>query len=374
MKIIYCINGTYNSGGMERILMNKANYLTDVLGYEVCIVTTEQKNRTNFFTFSPKVNFYDLGINYDKDKNIFFRYFLNQLKKKKHRRALTELLVQEQPDICISMFDWEMDFLYKIKDGSKKILEYHFSKNVKLIEAKNKVVYFLQKIRIWNWKRIVQRYERFVVLTEEDKKAWGDMYNICVIPNFLMELPKETASLTSNRVISVGRLSYQKGFDNLIKIWMIVHKVYPDWQLYIFGNGDKREELETMVSQLGLINSIFLKEPTATIENEYLQSSVYVMSSRYEGLPMVLLEAMSYGLPIVSFTCPCGPRDLIEKSFGSLIPSGDTDAFARELMIWMANYEKRQVAGKNARSAAGHYLQSKIMEKWNQLFLEVINS
>lgn len=370
MKIFYCINGTYNSGGMERMLMYKANYLADVLGYDVGIVTTEQKGRANFFTFSSKIIFFDLAINYDDDKNrsLVLRLFLKLLKKRKHQRILSELLIQERPDICISMFDRDMDFLYKIKDGSKKILEYHFSKNAKLIGAKNQVMYFFQKLRILYWKKIIRKYAHFVVLTEEDKKAWGDVNNICVIPNFLSKIPKESAALISKRIISVGRLGDEKGFDYLIKVWGIVHRVYPDWQLCIFGDGEKRKELENLVGQLGLSDSVFLKPPTQDIEKEYLQSSVYAMCSRSEGFGMVLLEAMSYGLPIVSFTCPCGPRDLVDESFGSLVPVGDIDTFARELMTWMASDGKRLIAGRNARCAAEHYLQAEIMGKWKELF------
>ena len=372
MKIIYCIGATYNSGGMERILMYKANYFADVLGYEVCIVTTEQRGRTNFFTFSPKIRFFDLGINYDEDKNKPFvlRLLLQLLKKRKHKKSLHELLIREQADVCISMFGQEMDFLYKISDKSKKILEYHFSKNIKLIEAPNQLIYFLQKIRLCYWQRIVQKYSHFVVLTEEDKQAWGDLSNICAIPNFLTELPVQEAMLTSKRVISVGRLEYQKGFDYLIRSWSVVHHNYPDWQLYIFGDGEKREELEKLVRQFGLMDVVFLKASTKNIGKEYLESSVYAMTSRYEGLPMVLLEAMSYGLPIVSFTCPCGPKDVVKDSFGSLLPVGDVDVFARELMRWIDNYEKRQKAGRIARCTAKNYLQSEVMKKWEFLLTE----
>ena len=135
MKVVYCINGIYNSGGMERVLMNKANYLVDVLGYEVLIVTTEQKGRAIFFRFSQHIRFIDLNINYDNDKNkaLWVRMLKKQIKQRIHKKRLDKLLKMERPDICISMFDRDASFLYKIKDGSKKILEYHFSKNVKLI-------------------------------------------------------------------------------------------------------------------------------------------------------------------------------------------------------------------------------------------------
>lgn len=374
MKIIYCINGTYNSGGMERVLMNKANYLAEVLGYEVSIVTTEQKGRNHFFIFSPKIHFFDLGINYDddRDKNLFRRLFLKQLKKKEHHKRLSQLLFQERPDVCVSMFDRDADFLYRIKDGSKKVLEYHFSRYSKLVSTQNRVIRWMQAIRIAGWKSMVRRYDRFVVLTEEDKKAWGNIPNMVVIPNFITDLPADRALLLNKRVVSVGRLNYLKGFDRLIKVWQRVHFAYPDWQLYIFGNGEKRQELEALVEELQLSDCIFLMPATLDIGEEYLKSSVYALSSRCEGFGMVLLEAMSCGLPIVSFDCPCGPKDLIGKSFGSLVPDGETEIFAKELMNWMADADKRKRASENARRTVGHYLQPEIMKKWQQLFESLV--
>lgn len=376
MKIIYCINSTFNSGGMEKILMYKANYLADVLGYEVCVVTTEQQEKTNFFKFSDKIRFIDLGINYDadKDKNILLRLLLKRLKQRHHRKLMTELLKRESPDICISMFCREMDFLAKIKDGSRKVLEFHFSKNMKLIEAKNKLMYYAQKLRIWSWRWAIRKYDAFVVLTEEDKQAWGEWKNIRVIPNLLTEYPEQKATLTAKRVISVGRISYQKGFDYLVDVWKIVHESYPDWVLSIFGNGEKGErlQLENRIREYGLDKTISLNRAVSNIGDEYLKSSIYAMTSRYEGLPMVLLEVMSYGLPIVSFACPCGPKDVVDEAYGNLVPVGDVDGFARKIMEWMDDVEKRKLAGVEAREAAKKYMQQEIMQIWCDLFQHLV--
>ncbi len=374
MKILYCINGVYNSGGMERVLMNKANYLADVLGYDVLIVTTEQKGRLAFFRFSQRIRFADLNINYEKDSDK--PLWLRMLKKKKkavvHRRRLEELLNAERPDICISMFDRDVGFLYKIKDGSKKILEYHFSKNVKLIEAGNFLIRWIQKMRISSWERMVQKYDRFVVLTEEDKQAWGNLRNIAVIPNALSAFPVETASLEEKRVLSVGRLSYQKGFDRLIDAWKIVNSFFPDWQLHIRGDGDKREELQEQITDLGLDNSVRLLPAISNIGAEYLQSSIYVMSSRYEGMPMVLLEAMSYGLPVVSFACLCGPKDVIsDGSDGLLCEDGNIKELANAVLILIRNAEQRKAMGREARMKSLQFSQKEIMRLWEKMFVEI---
>ena len=373
MKIIYCINSIHNSGGMEKILMLKANYLADVLNYDISIVTTEQRGQSHFFPFSKNIIFFDLGINYDedRDKNLFYRYILKQRKKRIHKQKLTSLLKKEKADICISMFDREFDFLYKINDGSKKILEYHFSKYIKVIEARNPIIKWIQKNRTNRWTSLVQKYHRFIVLTEEDKSQWGNLNNILVIPNFIPYINSEKSTNNSTRVISVGRACFQKGFDLLIDSWEIVSRKFPEWELYIFGNGDKRN-LEEKIQEKN-IHTIKLMPATSEIDQEYLNSSIYVMSSRYEGLPLVLIEAMSFGLPLVSFACPCGPKDIIKENYGSLVPNGNVEALAKELMKWMADYNKRKKGGYYAHEAAKQYSQEVVMKKWIELFDKVIN-
>lgn len=352
--------------------MNKANYLADVLNYDVSIVTTEQRGQKHFFPFSNKIKFYDLGINYDedKDRNIIYRLIKKQFKKKIHEQKLTALLYREKADICISMFDRDFDFLFKIKDGSKKILEYHFSKYIKVIEGKNPFMKCIQKRRTERWATKIRNYHRFVVLTDEDRLQWGNLDNICVIPNLIPHISPEKSSCTSRRVISAGRASFQKGFDLLIDAWEIVSVKFPEWKLYIFGNGDKHE-LEKQIQSRN-IHSIKLMPATSEIEKEYMESSLYVMSSRYEGLPLVLIEAMACGLPLVSFACPCGPKDIIKDSFGSLVPNGDTKALAAALMKWMENEDMRKQGGKCAYETSKQYSQEIVMKKWIDLFKEVI--
>ena len=365
MKLLYCINGVFNSGGMERVLMQKTNHFIE-LGYQVVIVTTEQKGRPCYFQFSDKICFYDLGINYQDDicKKFVHREVLKMWKKYKHRKALSGIVKKERPDVCISMFDMDVEFLWSIKDKCKKILEFHFSRNFKLISSKNKWMYFFQKLRLVFWKKIISKYDRFIVLTEEDKKAWGNMSNIEVIPNFIPIIPSAKSDLTQKVVISVGRLCEQKGFDYLIRSWSIVHDSYPEWKLYIWGEGEKRTELEYLIDKYNLSKVVFLKGLTKSISSEYLKSSIYAMTSRYEGLPMVSLEAMSYGLPVVSFECPCGPKDLIKDSFGKLIPNGNIDLFAASLMFYISNIDKRKEAGVAASKEALKYEKSELMKKW----------
>lgn len=368
MKLLYCINATYNSGGMERVLMNKTNYWVNK-GYDVVIVTTEQAGRKHFFLFSEKIKFIDLDINYSNadKKCLLLRFVIKWYKRLVHRKRLTQILNTEHPDIAISMFDYDFSFLYKINDGSKKILEFHFSKNIKRIEADNRLMYYIQQCRIWYWKRIVRKYSSFVVLTEEDKNAWNNINNIKVIPNSISSIPAECSSLNQKIVCSIGRLVYQKGFDLLIKAWKIVAQKFPDWQLHIIGRGNS-EYIYTLINEYNLSKSVIVKPATSQICLEYLNSSLYVMSSRYEGFGMVLIEAMSYGLPIVSFACPCGPRDIISDDFGTLVQPGNIQQLADALITWMSNDIKRKMGGQAARVSVQRFLEKNVMKQWEELF------
>lgn len=375
MRIVYCINSTFNSGGMERVLMTKANYLTDRVGHEVFIVTSQQHGRSSFFSFSDRIKFYDLGINYDEDahRNLFVRTSLKWYKMNRHRKLLSDYLNEVKPDIVVSMFDYEFCFLHKIKDGSKKVLEFHFCKRQKIIEAQNFLMRLIQRMRIYGWRRKIAKYDKFVVLTEEDKMDWGCISNIVVIKNPIMGIPKEKSNYEERKILSIGRISFQKGFDRLVKVWALVAPKYPDWELVIRGGGDS-SGLQKQVDELGISDSISIKPATTSISDEYLSSSILVMTSRYEGLPMVLMEAMSYGLPVIAFSFHCGPKDLISPAWGSIVPDGDIKSFALELMAWMNDEERRRLAGDQARSYISQFTQDKVLLEWIDLFNHLVES
>lgn len=367
MKIAYTISGIFNSGGMENILIHKANYLSDELGYDVTIITTDQKNRASFFELSPNVHHVDLGINYcDYRSSRLWYYHISRLKRK-HRKKLEQHLKENKYDIVSSLMDFDFGFLWKIKDGSKKILEFHFAKNSKILGTQNHIKKVLLKSRTAISCRFIKRYDRFIVLTEEDKCQWGNLPNIEVIPNFLLSRKTEAVPKHKNVVLSVGRFDYQKGFDLLIEAWVSVIKQCPDWQLWIVGGGN-RESIQKLVERENLGNWIKLFPATNNIEEYYSQASLYVLSSRYEGFGLVLIEAMSFGLPIVSFACPCGPRDIINRQFGSLIDCYDVNAMSNALIDWIKNPKKRAKIAPIAKKEAEKYSQTNIMAKWDNLF------
>ncbi|MEE0985199.1 MAG: glycosyltransferase family 4 protein [Bacteroidaceae bacterium] len=374
MKILYSIAGTYNSGGMERVLANKANWLV-AHGHEVIIVTTDQRGESPYFPLDARIKCYDLAINYEENNG---KSFLNKLihypfKQWKHKRRLTALLKELKPDVVISMFCNDASFIPSIKDGSKKILEIHFSR-FKRLQYGRKGLWRLADW--WRYKtdaKVVSRFDKFVVLTHEDKEYWGNLRNMCVIPNARTFEVSQSATLEAKKVVAVGRLNHQKGFDRLIDAWSIVDNVVSGWKLQIVGDGELRELLQNNIRELGLSNQINIGRAEKDMVSVYKDASILAMSSRYEGLPMVLLEAQAAGLPIVSFDCKCGPKDVIENGVdGFLVEDGDIEQLAQKLVVLMQDANLRKQMGSAAYAHSERYSEERIMKQWIDLFDEVM--
>lgn len=352
------------------MLANKANYLAQ-LGYEIIIVTTEQKMKLPFFSFYHSIRFVDLDINYSDDsKKGFFSKSVNFLiRKQEHKRKMKQLLFDIRPDIVVSMFGNEASFLCNICDGSKKILEIHFSKFFRLQYDRKGMWRLVDLFRSKMDEVMIRRFERFIVLTDEDRLYWGKCENIDVIPNATVPVTDKLAFLDNKEAIALGRLSYQKGYDRLIDAWDIVCKKAPLWKLKIYGSGELYESLEQQIERLNLNNHVSICSPVSNVESVYLNSSLLVLSSRYEGLPMVLLEAMVCGLPVVAYTCKCGPRDVITNGIdGILIEEGNVEKLAEGILSVILDDEKRKKMGINAVKKANLYSEDIVMAKWISLF------
>ena len=376
MKIIYCTHSTYNPGGMERVLLNKVTYLSALPEWEVSVVTTDQHQRPSFYPFPEKVRMTDLEINYsdDNDKGIWKKITSYLCKRKEHKRKLTALLLKEKPDIVVSLYPSESSFIPDIKDGSKKVLELHFNKFFRIQYGRKGIIGLIDRWRTRQDERIVRRFDKFVVLTNEDKGYWGGLPNIEVIPNAAIHVSKNYSEVKNKRVIAVGRLDYQKGFDRLIQAWKLVQHIgrFSDWKLDIFGQGEWREMLQQMIDKQGLQNTVKINPPTNAILNEYVHSSLLVMSSNYEGFGMVLVEAMSCGVPVISFDCKCGPKDIIQPGInGLLVPNGDIQALAYAMMVMMADEAYRKMLSQNARKVVDTYSEEAVMAQWIRLFTSI---
>ena len=372
MKLIYCIASIYTPGGMERVLLNKVRWFVAQGGYDILVVTTDQQGRPPFYAFPPEVRMEDLGINYSVDNTRaplakILAYFR---KRRLHKKRLTELLMREKADIVVSLYPSESSFIPEIRDGSKKVLELHYNKFFRLQYNRRGLLGLADRFRTRQDERIVRKFDKFVVLTREDAGYWGALPNLEVIPNAALAIPDIFHIPESRRVIAVGRLDYQKGFDRLLDAWaQIPAAVREDWTLDIFGQGEWMQMLQEQIGRLGIGDSAHLCGPTRQIFEEYGRSAFLAMSSHYEGFPMVMIEAMACGLPVVSFNYPCGPKDIIrEGENGLIVPEGDILALAEAMGRLMADTALREQMSEAARDVTRTYSEENVMNQWKLCF------
>ena len=358
-------------------MLNKVAYLTSHCGWEIVIVTTDQQGRPPFYPFPSGVRMIDLGIDYayDNDKGVAVKITGYLRRKRIHKRRLSALLQKERADVVVSLYPSESSFLPSIKDGSKKVLELHFCKYFRIQYGRKGVIGWIDKWRTRQDERIVRRFDKFVVLTHEDKGYWGNLPNIEVIPNAAMNMSGRFSDVSSRRVIAVGRLDYQKGFDRLIQAWKLVQELdeFRDWHLDIFGQGEWHEMLQRMIEEGGMERTAHINRPTNQIGDEYAKSSLIVMTSNYEGFGMVLVEAMACGVPAVAFDCKCGPKDIISHGEnGLLVANGDIRGLADAMMSVMGDDELRRRLSGNARKVVSVYSEEAVMQKWIRLFNSLV--
>ena len=364
---------------MERVLTEKVNYLVDILGYDITIITTEQLGRSCFFPLSDKVKLINLDIDFNKHYNLNYliQIISHYTKLRLYKKNAQNILNNIKPDICISLCGKEIEFLYKLKNIIPKIAEIHFAMNIRkqFIMARKCGVFWeiIGKIRTAQLKSSIRKFDRLVVLTSQDNKQWEkSQNNITLIPNPNPLKGDQISAVQNKRVITVGRLDAQKGYDLLIEVWGIVAEKHPDWILDIYGQGEWQDFLNNKIKYLNLISKINLMGTSKNIESEYLDSSIFVMSSRYEGFGMVLLEAMSCGLPVISFDCQYGPSELIvDGENGFLIPPNDVKELAGKLCLLIENLEIRKKMSIKAKEYSKKYEISKIMKQWDSLFKSI---
>lgn len=376
MKVVYCIAATYLAGGMERVLALKANYLSEH-GYNVTIITTNQKQRPSFYSMNQHIHHYDLGINYDDNRHRFivfkiFHFFLNRFK---HRIRLAKLLKTIKADIVVSMFGNEMPHLIKIKDGSKKVLEFHNSWQLFIMNRRKGILKLFDIIQEKVILKRVKLFDRFILLTKEDQQCWRSLgiENTSVIYNPRTFQPIGLASLDSKKVIAIGRLDKEKGFDRLIELWGRIHQVCPEWILHIYGEGPLRDYLQVLIDKKNVNDTIVLKGLTNDIQKVISGYSMLVMTSIYEGLPMVLLEAQTLGLPILAYSFPCGPNDVITSGVdGYVVTNGDQDQFVNMAIKLMSDDILRKEMGRSAYYNSSRFAIDVIMDQWQSLFNSLI--
>ncbi|SHF41584.1 Glycosyltransferase involved in cell wall bisynthesis [Bacteroides luti] len=377
-KIVYIIGGIWNGSGMERVLTMKANYMADVAGYDVHVLLTEDGEGPSYFPLSEKIHLHNVHVNFDilYTLPIYKRVFAYLWKQRLYKQRLTDFLIKLKPDITVTAMRREINFINDIQDGSKKVGEIHFTRigyrevNFKFLP--NFVNKGISRLWINNLLKEVKRLSAFVVLSEEDKLNWPKLKNIQVIYNPISINTNIYSYCHSKKVIAVGRYTYQKGFDLLTDAWKIVTEKHPDWVLNIYGGGDADQYRELAIKK-GISKTFICNGPTHNIIDKYLESSIFVLSSRYEGFGLVIAEAMACGLPIVSFACPCGPQDIISnEEDGFLVENGNISLLAKKIVYLIENENKRVEMGRKAIESVNRFKMENIGTQWVKLFESVI--
>ena len=378
MRILYCIPHLYNSGGMERVLTQKVNWLARHTDHALTILTTEcvpEGMPEVYFPLDQRVRMVALDIDFNADysKPLLVKWLGHQRRMRAYRHALTQYIREHQIDLCISTGGKEIAFLHTLPCRTMAEMHFAMRHREQLLTANHSNAFWrlLGRIRTLQLVRAVRSLERLVVLTEKDKADWiqAGCTNVVVIPNpCSLDGQNLPVSSRKNEVLAVGRLHEQKGFDMLLRAWQSIEKHHPEWSLRIVGEGPKHAELEAQIHALQL-QHVELAGRSDSIGKEYAAASLFVLSSRYEGLPLALIEAMWCGVPCVAFDCPQGPAELLAENRGWLVSNGDIQALAAQLEYAISHPDECIERARKAQVfAQTTYSESAVMPQWLQLF------
>lgn len=357
--IILFIAEINKPGGTERVVVNLANSFSK-RGHIVRIVSINTQSGQSFYPLEPSVTLMHLGV--ILEKNVFKRIswgFTNTIRKIKNiLPQKSAILIATDPITCYALA------LLQPQRPQHKIIA---CEHMGLAIAKK----YSLLARRW----LYGRMDAIITLTRRDKQALiegGIPYKrLLVIPNELSFLPEESCDYAVKQILTVGKFDQQKGYDLLLDYVLPIMPHFPDWKLVMVGQGEWKQVLQKRIEEAGLEKQIELHPPTKSIQSYYLSSSIYVMTSRYEGFPMVLLEARACGLPVLSVDCPSGPADILHEDDGVLVPMGDANAFRNALEKLIQNEAMRRQLGVRARTDAKNYNSDSIYLQWKTLFSQL---
>lgn len=366
MKLLYITTKISGAGGVQRVVLAKAAYLAEKLGYTVTIVTTNPDNNGQVvYDVSPS-----LTLDAIEPVKTNTLHYLQSYKK-----LLNKKIELHNPDIIIMCDNGFKSFLLPFIIKQKKVLIYerHTPKVIQQNdESSNFLKYAVNRFTSVFITFCASRFDKFVVLTADGAKEWK-INNSLVIPNPLWFSTTVVSTLGYKKVIAVGRHCFEKGYDRMFTIWKSVQAKYPDWTLTIYGDDDENYSLKQMALDSGITSGIEFKPSVKDIVPVYQDASIYIMTSRYEGFGMVLLEAMGCGLPCVAFDCPVGPKDIInDGQDGYLISDGDTNAFVAVFSKLMHDKALRTQMGDKAKARSADFEMEPIMQTWDKLFKSLL--
>ncbi|NNH38955.1 glycosyltransferase family 4 protein [Acinetobacter terrae] len=361
MKLCFILNHLYTPGGIERAVSNRLSELSK--DHDVYVLTTENGHLPFYFGKHDNIKYIDINIKFKRKDdggfkvnlyNIFFSIILFI--------KLQVQILRINPDVTINVIGVHTLYFvpFLLRQG-KTILEHHAS------------IYQYPPSRLR--KEIMKKFKYHIFLTEEEAKLADFIENKIVIPNPIKGNHQALIPFSSrkNKILAAGRIVEIKGFDRLILAWSLIQKKHQNWILEIYGDGDKKvlDDLEALISELNLSDTVFIKPATSNIVELMLESKIYAMTSCYESFGMVLLEAMSAGMLVVSFDCPTGPRNIIDDQVGFLVEDNNIELFSEKISEIILNEDKYLDKSENAYKKSLDYSVNSVNERWNNLFLSI---
>lgn len=381
MKLLIIHRSFALVGGAERVIIDKANYLSQE-GHQLMLVSYEQGQHPLPYELDANVQYEDLDCRFFtlSKYSVFERMYHFFRLKRKFKRELHNVINIFNPDVVVLASDWQK-LINSVVDSAGTIpviAEFHNAYDYimrKVGVSENSIKKYTSRWYSMRTLKGLRRCAKMVVLTESDAHCWRQYFdNVCVIPNPVTIYPDVVDDIPKDkgRIIFVGRFNYEKRIDRLITAFSRIADRYLVWHVDIFGEGNEKQNLLLLIKKMNLENRVIIHEPTREIYAEYKRSEMLVLCSEHEARPLVLVEAMSCGIPCVSLDCPYGPREIITDGVtGLLALDGDIEDLARKIEWMIVHEDERKKMGRNAREDAAKYKMSVIMQDWEKLYLGV---
>ena len=386
MRIRFLLLNAYAVGGTVRTVVNQANALA-AAGHDVEIASVVRRRVSPSFAVDPRVRLRPLVDRFDTSASAPFGL----------PSRIAEWLLRRRPSRLVPRAEVRYERFSRLTD--RRLLRYLRSleggvliatrPGLNLLAAEHAppgVITVGQEHLDFTHhdpalaaaiKRIYPRLDAVTVLTEADERAYrealdGTGVRIARIPNPLAATLPVRSPLRRPLVVSAGRLVKSKGFGDLIAAFEGVVREHPEWQLRIYGSGPEKERLRARIHERHLYNHVYLMGTTRQLDEVLAQASMFVLSSRHEGFGMVLAEAMSHGVPVVSYDCPQGPREIIDNGRdGLLVPPRDVHGLTAAMLRLVEDEWLRRTMGGEAAKSSERYAVERVRERWEALFREL---
>ncbi|MBP3590460.1 MAG: glycosyltransferase family 4 protein [Muribaculaceae bacterium] len=376
MKIAYILCNAMRGGGVERIIIDKANALAEIPDMDVYLVSAQSDaHDMPVFPISDKVHTIRMGLGFEPGVSPFRRPITFAIRWNRWRismrKAIKKFLHENNPDIMLST-SYDANVLPLPKSECCLILESHSSRHDTEATA------LIPRFRHMQTSRMARKADVVAVLNEGEARMWPEAKRCEIISNFTNITPIAPYNPDIKRAMAMGRLDSQKGFDLLVEAWREVAQSHPDWKLDIYGKGAEKDMLQGMIDRYNLSDKVTLCGTTDNPAREFANHSVFVLSSRYEGQPLVLLEAASCGMACVAFDCPYGPSDIIENNYnGLLVPYASlndaqrVNMLAKSICHIIEHRDMRLRVSQNTTDKISSFCRDAIIGKWINLFREI---